>query len=201
MYKLPLIFFIFFSTIISCQKKQNSDLVSSDKTDTVITIIFKERSFKTDTLRLKTGQYSFREDNVLYSFEGNFLPNIIQKKNYKKSDTIRIKTSSDIIFSHGYNVNEYSLYQFKPGDVVVFDYPNDIPKCEILNRKTLENDLNFVTELNLKINKNVKSDFQFFIENKRFRTKEEKNKTAKEYFDSRKIKFDSVYKTATRYCR
>lgn len=197
MYKIPLIFSIFFSTIVSCQKKQNSDLVSPDKTDTVIMIIFKERSFKTDTLRLKTGQYSFREDNLLYSLEGNFLPNIIQKKNYKKSDTLRIKTSSDIIFSHGYNVNEYSLYQFKPGDVVVFDYPNDHPNCEILNRKTLENDLNFVTKLNLKINKNVKSDFQFFIENKRFRTKQEKNKIAKEYFDSRKIKFDSVSKTGT----
>lgn len=197
MYKLPLFFFIFFCSIVSCQKKQSSDLVSPDKTETVITIIFKERSFKSDTLKLKTGQYSFREDNLLYSFKGDFIPHIIQKKNYKKSDTLKIKTSSDIIFSHGYNVNQYSLYQFKPGDIVVFDYPEDNPKCKVLNRKTLENDLDFTTELNAKTSKNIKSDFQFFIENKRFRTKKEKDEISMEYFESRKIKFDSIYKTGT----
>ncbi|MFH7000934.1 TlpA family protein disulfide reductase [Flavobacterium bizetiae] len=196
MYKLPLFFFVFFISIVSCQKKQDSDLTLPSKADTVITIIFKERSFKSDTLRLKTGPYSFREDNMLYSFEGDFVPHIIQKKNYKKNDTLKIKTSSDIILSHGYNVNQYSLYQFKPGDVVVFDYPQDNPRCEVLNRKILKNDLNFITELNVKTSKNIKSDFQFFIENKRFRTKEEKDKISKEYFESRRIKFDSIYKTS-----
>lgn len=197
MNKLPLLFFIFFISIVSCQKKQKTDLKTSISKDSIITIIFKERSFKTDTLKLKTGQYSFREDNLLYSFNGDFVQHIIQKKNYKKSDTLKIRTTSDIILSHGYNVNQYSLYQFKPGDIVVFDYPQDSPNCEVLNRKISKNDLNFMKELNLKDNKGIKGDLQFFIENKRLRTAEEKEKISKKIFESRNSKLDSLQKTGS----
>ena len=119
------------------------------------------------------------------------------KNNFKKNDTVVIHSTKSIILSHGYCLNQYSLYKFNPGDVVLFDYPNDYPNCKILNRKYSDIDLNFMTRLNLK-SKPIKDDFVFFVENKRFRNKEEIKKAQLEdriILRNKENKFDSLKKS------
>lgn len=139
-----------------------------------ITIVFKARTFKTDTLGVKTGPYIYQEKTLYYSFEGSIDENLIEKKNLKKNDTLRISTKKDIYLYHLYNVTGYSLYKFKPGDTVIFDYPNDYPICKLLNNRLSEIDLNFQTQYNLSTFDKLKTDSQFFIEKRRFRNQAEK---------------------------
>lgn len=183
----------------SCKRESNSlknDFSSKEK-DSLITIIFSGRTFKSDTLRQKTGEYSFTTDNISYTINSSFVSNILPKNNYKKNDTVLIHSTKSIIVSHGYCLNQYSLYEFKPGDIVLFDYPNDNPICKILNRQYSDIDLNFMTRLNLK-SKPIKGDFLFFIENKRFRNKEENKKAQLEnkiIQFNKENKFDSLRKS------
>ena len=109
---------LFVSFFLSCKENPKVFKRKSFSNDTLVTIIFKARTFKSDTLRLKTGQYAFKDDNLFYTLEGSFIVNQLPKKNYKKNDTIKISTKKNIILSHGYNVNQYSLFYFKPGDIV-----------------------------------------------------------------------------------
>ena len=195
MKKIISLSFLFVSFFLCCEENPKALKKKSKSNDTLITIIFKARTFKSDTLRLKTGQYAFKEDNLFYSLDGSFIINQLPKKNYKKSDTIKIYTNKEIILSHGYNVNQYSLYYFKPGDTVVFDYPNELPVCKIININLTDNDLNFLTKLNIQTLNKIKSDFQFFVENERFRTSTEKNenfKTLESLSELKKIKIDSL---------
>nr|WP_315170969.1 TlpA family protein disulfide reductase [uncultured Flavobacterium sp.] len=166
--------FVFLLGCKSDNKSVGKELLD-DRNDTVITFIFKERTFKSDTLRHESGIYTFNSDNITYTKESDFISHLVPKNNYKKNDTIRIYTKDNIILSHGYCVNQYSLFKFKPGDIVLFDYPNDYPICKILNNDTENIGLNEFTKLNLK-SKSLKSDFVFFAENKRFRTKDENRK-------------------------
>jgi len=186
---------LFVSFFLSCKENPKVFKRKSFSNDTLVTIIFKARTFKSDTLRLKTGQYAFKDDNLFYTLEGSFIVNQLPKKNYKKNDTIKISTKKNIILSHGYNVNQYSLFYFKPGDIVVFDYPNESPVCKILNRNLSEDDLNFMTKVNIQSLDKIKSDFQFFVENERFRTSAEKNenfKALESLSELKKLKIDSL---------
>ena len=194
---LPITLLIIF--LSSCKRESKSlknDFLPKEK-DSLITLIFSGRTFKSDTLRQKTGQYSFTTDNLLYTIDSSFVPNILPKNNFKKNDTVVIHSTKSIILSHGYCLNQYSLYKFNPGDVVLFDYPNDYPNCKILNRKYSDIDLNFMTRLNLK-SKPIKDDFLFFVENKRFRNKEEIKKAQLEdriILRNKENKFDSLKKS------
>jgi thiol-disulfide isomerase/thioredoxin len=182
--------------ISSCKRESKSlknDFSSKEK-DSLITLIFSGRTFKSDTLRQKTGEYSFSTDDISYTINSSFVSNILPKNNYKKNDTVVIHSTKSIILSHGYCLNQYSLYKFKPGDIVLFDYPNDYPICKILNRQYSDIDLNFMTKLNLK-SKPIKDDFLFFIENKRFRNKEVNKNTHLEnkfILLNKEKKFDSL---------
>lgn len=185
--------------ISSCKRESKSlkNDFSSKENDSLITLIFSGRTFKSDTLRQKTGEYSFSTDDISYTINSSFVSNILPKNNYKKNDTVVIHSTKSIILSHGYCLNQYSLYKFKPGDIVLFDYPNDYPICKILNRQYSDIDLNFMTKLNLK-SKPIKDDFLFFIENKRFRNKEENKKAQLEnkiILLNKEIKFDSLKKS------
>lgn len=194
---LPITLLIIFHSSCKRESKSLKNDFSPKEKDSLITLIFSGRTFKSDTLRQKTGQYSFTTDNLLYTIDSSFVPNILPKNNYKKNDTVVIHSTKSIILSHGYCLNQYSLYKFNPGDVVLFDYPNDYPNCKILNRKYSDIDLNFMTRLNLK-SKPIKDDFLFFVENKRFRNKEEIKKAQLEdriILHNKENKFDSLKKS------
>jgi hypothetical protein len=113
---LPVVF-----TILCCKQKDSFLNEANFMTkDTLITLIFKDRTFKTDTIRYKNGIYGFKTQNLIYSIDGSFLEYPLPKNNYKKNDTIKIVSKKDIILYHGYYYNLYSLYKFKPGDIVEF---------------------------------------------------------------------------------
>jgi thiol-disulfide isomerase/thioredoxin len=183
----------------SCKRETKSlkNDCSSKEKDSSITLIFSGRTFKSDTLRQKNGMYSFTTDNISYTIDSSFFSTILPKNNFKKNDTVVIHSTKSIVLSHGYRLNQYSLYKFKPGDIVLFDYPNDYPICKILNREYSDIDLNFMTRLNIK-SKPIIDDFLFFIENKRFRNQEE-NKNAqlenKNILLNKESKFDSLKKS------
>lgn len=194
---LPITLLIIFLSSCKRESKSLKNDFSPKEKDSLITLIFSGRTFKSDTLRQKTGQYSFTTDNLLYTIDSSFVPNILPKNNYKKNDTVVIHSTKSIILSHGYSLNQYSLYKFNPGDVILFEYPNDYPNCKILNRKYSDIDLNFMTRLNLK-SKPIKDDFLFFVENKRFRNKEEIKKAQLEdriILRNKENKFDSLKKS------
>jgi hypothetical protein len=190
---LPVVF-----TILCCKQKDSFLNEANFMTkDTLITLIFKDRTFKTDTIRYKNGIYGFKTQNLIYSIDGSFLEYPLPKNNYKKNDTIKIVSKKDIILYHGYYYNLYSLYKFKPGDIVEFNYQNDYPICIVKNRKLTNIDLNFLTELNVKIKK-IKSESEFFIENNRFRTSIENMEAAKQMVELvklKEVKLDSLKNT------
>jgi thiol-disulfide isomerase/thioredoxin len=194
---LPITLLVLFLSSCKQESKSLKNDFSSNEKDSLITLIFSGRTFKSDTLRQKTGEYSFSTDNISYTINSSFVSNILPKNNYKKNDTVVIHSTKSIILSHGYCLNQYSLYKFKPGDIVLFDYQNDYPICKILNRPYSDIDLNFMTRVNLK-SKPIKDDFLFFMENRRLRNKEENKKVQLEnkiILLNKENKFDSLKKS------
>lgn len=171
--------------------------------DPFITIIFKARTFKKDTVYGSPSENGakpmklFKADaGLYYSKMGSFIQYDIPKKNYKKSDTLKIYTTKDIVLTHNYYYSYYSLYRFKPGDIVEFDYPNEYPVCKILNRKLSDTDLNCMAKLNLE-REHIDGASEFFVKNKRHRNSEEnallKDKYIKQFSLIEK-KIDSLQK-------
>lgn len=195
MKKLALFICLSCIVYISCKNESISSVKNEVANDTIITIIFKERTFNKDTLKSNNGAKSVRLNDINYSIVGDFRSYQVQKNNYKKSDTIKIYSHKDIIFSHGYHYRFSSLYNFKPGDSVIFEYENDAPTCIIKNRDVNDVELNFFKEFNLK-SKIIEDDTEFFFNNKRFRSEKENQLARKEKIDLtnlKKEKLDSIH--------
>ncbi|WMW76989.1 TlpA disulfide reductase family protein [Flavobacterium sp. 20NA77.7] len=195
MKKILLFICLSFIVYISCNNENIVSVKNEIKIDSIITIIFKERTFKKDTLVSNNGAKSVRLNHINYNIVGDFRSHQIQKNNYRKNDTIKIYTHKDIIFSHGYHYHFSSLYNFKPGDIVVFEYENDAPICFIKNRDVTFEELNFFKDLNLK-SKIIEDDIDFFFNNKRFRSEKENQLARKEKIDLtnlKKKKLDSIH--------
>lgn len=187
-----------FLTFFSCKKVENSKSVQivndSIIDDSIVTIIFNKRDFNKDTLVSKTGAKSLRLKNIHYTILGEFIERGLPKNNYNKTDTIKINTKNDVILYHAYHFYHHSYYKFKPGDTVVFDYRDDAPFCTITNRK-VESDINYFVGYNLKSDV-LEDENAFFLNNKRFRTEEEKktfNLENIKYLNKKKNDLDSIY--------
>lgn len=197
MKKLALFICLSCIVYISCKNESSTSYSYGVKNDKIITIIFKERTFCKDTLVSNNGAKSVKLNDVNYSIAGDFRSFQIQKNNYKKNDTVKIYGNKDIIFSHGYHYRFSSLYNFKPGDTVIFEYKNDAPHCVIKNRYVSNEELNFFKEINLK-SKITEDDTEFFLNNRRFRSDKEKLLAKKEIIDLinlKKQKLDSIYQS------
>ena len=168
MKKITLVAFLFLCVLTSYSKPSKHFLKNHiSLKNSFITIIFKARTFKKDTVyKASSKEKLFKKNELYYSIQGNFIRYNIPKKNYKKNDTVKIYTNNDIMLSHDYYFSHYSLFQFKPGDIVEFDYPNEYPVCKILNRKFSDIDLNYMTKLKLET-ENTESSSEFFLKNNR----------------------------------
>lgn len=135
-------FLLFFFLFIACKNKTNEKVAPNNK-DSLVTIVFKKRSYNKDTIKINKNQITWSSNKLNYSFKDNPLQNELVPNNQNNNDTIVIKTKKDIILSHPYYFYFKSLYIFKPGDIVVFDYPRDAPLCTIINRNSIKDCLNF----------------------------------------------------------
>lgn len=179
---------------VSCQKSVEIVNINESKNDSIITLILKKRTYKTDTIYGLGELRLFKTDGLFYNIKDDFNRNYLPKNNIDKTDTIKIKTKKDIILFHPYYCTNYTLYQFKPGDVVEFDYPNDYPICKITNRKLSDINLNFITLYNLK-NNNVENEHLFFMKNLRYRNQQEIKEAISDYIKANKhkeFKIDSL---------
>jgi thiol-disulfide isomerase/thioredoxin len=173
MKKILTLSLIIFISFICCKNKKNEFTIVKTSKDSTITIIFKQRTFKKDTLISNSGGKTLRLNDLNYSYVGDFREFQIPKNNLKTNDTLIIKTNTDIILSHGYHYYFNSIYNFKPGDVVIFDYKDDAPNCRVINRSVSYEELNFLKDFNLKA-KIIEDEGMFFLNNKRFRNNSEK---------------------------
>jgi thiol-disulfide isomerase/thioredoxin len=159
--------------VVCCKNDTTTNLqILNSKSNNCITIILKSRTFKKDTIRNKGGAFSYKDNDIFYSESGNFIENIVPKNNFKKDDTLKIYTDKEIVFQHGFLYNYYTLYKFKPGDFIVFSYPNDYPICSIDKDKYSSDIVNTITNSTIK-GGYVPNRSQFFMENKRIRTIQE----------------------------
>ncbi|WP_130735709.1 TlpA disulfide reductase family protein [Flavobacterium sp. J27] len=142
------------------------------KNDSIITLIFKQRTFKKDTLVSAIGSKSLKTNTLYYTVKDEFVERELPKRNLNKTDTLKISTKKDVIIFHGYHFYHHSYYIFKPGDIVVFDYKNDAPYCSIINRNE-KSDINYFVDYNIK-SEIIEDENIFFLNNKRFLTDIEK---------------------------
>jgi thiol-disulfide isomerase/thioredoxin len=178
---------VFTILFYGCKETKKKPLNNEEK----ITIIFGKRTFETDTLRFDSGVYTFDDDGIYYITTESLVKNQINKNNFNRNDTLVINTSEDIILHHGYNVNQYSLFRFEPGDSIFFIYENDLPVCKVFNKKT-KNGVNFLTSYNVKFNKQQKTDdIDFFLKFNRFKNSNEIEEDTKNY--KNKIKLFEKY--------
>lgn len=157
-------------SVISCNKKNDEVLKSETKNS--ITIIFGKRSYEKDTLRFLGGGYSPTNDLIKINTGSYELYESLKLDNEKSSDTLTIYNTEDITLEHKYHYYYTSVYKFKPGDFVKIDYSDGIPEVKILNRKVNKLDLNFQTEYNINSKRPISRE-EFYLNNKRFRNKEE----------------------------
>ncbi|AUC85678.1 hypothetical protein CW731_10440 [Polaribacter sp. ALD11] len=160
---------VFLSTIlfISCEKNLKKKIKSED-----VVLIFEERTFEKDTLKINGIMASYNVNPALtYIEEGNFQEKKIFPKNFLKMDTIILKTKNNIIINHKYHYYYNSSYYLKTGDTIIFKYNDDAPFVEINS----ENTQNIETQYNLK-NKVLQSSMDFFLRNDHFRNEDEEMK-------------------------
>lgn len=162
------------ANFFSCKKKDIA--VYKDKIiqkDSLITFIFDKRDYTKDTLRFVGGSYSPTIDVITYSNVNDFKTIKLLPNNVTSSDTIKIKSTNDIYVEHKYHYYYTSLYNFSPGDTILFIYKDGVPFVKILNKPYLNrNDFNFLTDFNLN-NDKPESREEFYLNNKRFRNKKE----------------------------
>lgn len=176
--------------LVGCKEKNHSDSGFNNPPISQITLIFNPRDYGKDTLWIRKGTYSPTIEPIGYSKMGEMQNHTIEPENYLKADTITIKTNREIILTHKYHYYYSSLYRFKPGDSVLFQYKNDAPYANILNRNVSDKELNFITGYNLSLVKPISRE-EFFLKNKRFRSAKEN----KEYYERLKhIEFVRINK-------
>jgi len=149
-----------------------------------IVLIFNERTYEKDTLKI--GQVkSYRQlPPINYTIEGSYLNYVITPRNINKTDTIIIRSSKNIILSHQYHYYYNSTFIIKPMDTIIFNYINDAPYA----KKTSSNsDLNFEVKYDLN-HKVYESDMEYLIKNDRYRTKKELNNYKNILIDNIKTK-------------
>lgn len=108
-----------------------------------ITIIVSNAPCLKEELKLDIGGFmsSPRPDIIFQSTVKEEVIPAIQKIS---NDTIRIKTHSEtILINHKFNVISSYEYCANNGDTLLFSYNGEVPTAKIINRKTLEFDLNF----------------------------------------------------------
>ncbi len=190
---LPLILLFF----IRCHKEKKEKRLNFKNK---IILIFGHRTYKNDTLIVNNKRAYKIEPSISYTKELDFSETFLSPKNYLKNDTVIINTRRNIILHHQYHYYYNSIYIFKPGDTVLFNYINDAPHCIIKNRES--KNLNSETLFNLQ-NKVLESDMEFLIKNNRFRNKREKkdytflllknNNKKMEFIDSAKLEKKTIY--------
>ncbi|MCT4699663.1 TlpA family protein disulfide reductase [Tenacibaculum haliotis] len=183
--------------IILCCEKSSKKIIDSPLLKKQITLIFKQRNYKKDTLYFKGGAYSPSLFPITYTDGFPYQKKKINPKNIKDSDTIIINSNDEIILNHRYHYYYNSSYLFKPGDTIIFNYKDDAPYCNIINRPNVSNhDLNFEVNYNL-TNKIYQSRIAFYYNNKkRFRTKKEKEKysnTIKKNLEQKELLLKSFF--------
>ena len=180
----------------SCNEEKTSNELK-DTSPKEIVLIFNQKDYANDTLRYNGGGYSPSIDVIKYSAFGNFDSKILSVDNAEGVDTLNIPVEGKIQLEHRYHYYHTSIYEFVEGDTVVFNYKDGVPFPEVKNREIKENDLNFLTYYNLQNDKPVSRE-EFFLNNQRFRTEDEKlrYKETRESIEKRKIKnIDSLVTT------
>lgn len=191
MKKILTLSLIILVSFICCKNKKKEITFIDKNKDSIITIIFKQRTFKKDTIISKSGGKTLRLNDLNYNYVDDFKEVQISKNNINRNDTLIIKTNKDIILSHGYHYYFNSLYNFKPGDTVVFDYIDDAPNCKILNREVSNIELNFLKDFNLKSDI-IEDEGIFFLNHKRFRNNQEKEDAKNASLKNTKLKISFI---------
>lgn len=177
----------------ACLKKEPMIIFESKtsinkKSDSIITLIFKRRSYINDTIKNISKQFVFKQDLLFYSKKADFRTNNLYPNNFFKNDTIIIKSIKSIILTHGFGYHYTSFYEFKPGNVVNIDYPNDKPFINIEG----EDNGRYFNILNKLLNNDkliLDDNSLFFLKNKRYRNSDENKIFLKNYYNiiNRKI--------------
>lgn len=168
-------YLLFIMPLLSSCNNERSGLKSNDSTfqkDNQIAIIFEAKEYSNDTLKFVGGGFSPTLNPIIYSKNNSFEVFKINPNNTFDCDTITLNTDRGITLEHKYLYYYKSLYNFMPGDSVLFKYKDGVPYAELLNREFLYNDLNFQTDFNLKVEKPINRE-EFFLRNKRFRNHDE----------------------------
>jgi len=143
--KFNLIFFLCYIIFSSSCK---SEIKSSETgIDTSITILFKNLSKDNNELKNSTGQ-------VMEYNRPRFIYFIGKNKGYLNPDTIKgnnIKVLNEpLLFIYKFNVVDQLYYIFQPGDSVIIDDKGKFPIISILNRRSQEQDYNYINNLKLR---------------------------------------------------
>lgn len=134
---------IIFLTFLLIACNDGSTKATDNDSPNQITIIVSNAPSLKDEMKLDIGGYygKSRPDIFFQStVKGELIPPIPKISN----DTIRIETQSKtILINHKYNVFGSYEYLANNGDTLLFSYNGEIPTAKIMNRKTLDYDLNF----------------------------------------------------------
>ena len=145
-YKHLFLLLFSFSLIIlftSCFNKNDKNIEEKEKN---IVLIFKNCpdsiNFKMldGNLKIRTEYDVFYVNDSLYQKFYSIRPSV--------SDTLRINTKrKHVELSHKYNAVNEALYLFEKGDTIIFNYEDDKPFAEIMNRSTNRQEVNYNLEI------------------------------------------------------
>lgn len=136
----PNIIFLFF-LLLAC----NSGVIKATDKDgsNQITLIFRNAPCFKEEIKLDNGAY-YKRSRPDILFQSTVKGEVIPPINKISNDTVRIKTQSKtILINHKYNVIESYEYLVNNGDTLSFSYTGEIPTAKIMNRNTVEFDLNY----------------------------------------------------------
>lgn len=134
---------IIFLTFLLIACNGSSTKVTVKDSPNQITIIVSNAPCFKEELKLDMGGLMSKPRPDIFfqsTVKGELIPPIQKISN----DTIRIKTQSKtILINHKYNIIGSYEYLANNGDTLLFSYNGEIPTAKIMNRKTLDFDLNF----------------------------------------------------------
>lgn len=164
----------------SCSQEKKKNIAKKTEEQNKITVIFKGRTYEKDSIKDPSGSVSYSLAKMFYRENNDFVDYELNVENVNKPDTIVITTKNKIYLQHPFHLNFSATYILKPGDTVVFNYPNDTPYITYLNKNADSLGTNEYVRRNLEYPL-IESNFSFFRKNKRKRNKQEEEKAQQDY--------------------